>query len=295
MPRYEEYLAAIDEQRPTLVPHRERGEELTNVVFRLARGRTCHVRAVAAFDLLAALSSFTDDYALEPPRGLFAVDIAVSILARIRDEHCLCLPEQLDIALGCADGRPFEALLGLHTATRVLARGRDTRLHPSFQMSLDERLRRGEAIAPFHPDDALGGDPLGDTYHFWANVVGGVYAACPTNPRASRALVGGMLYAGPWLMHSVRETLFGSTLFCGTHARIDRLGLGLGRRFGRRVRAPVSRVPRPYTPGVLGLGWSSSVWRPVLADRSITRSSPPAGDPTSWLEASPSRSTPLRT
>lgn len=238
MPRYEEYLAAIDEQRPALVPHRERGEELTNAVFRLAQGTSCHVDSVAAFDLLAALSSFTDDYALEPPRELFAVDVAASILARIRHARCLFLVEQLEVALSCAQGCLFEALLGLHTATRVLARGRDTRLRPSFRLSLEERLSRGEAIAPFHPDDALGGDPLGDTYHFWANVAGGVYAACPTNPRASRVLVGGMLYAGPWLMHSVRETLFGSALFCGTHARIDRMGLSLGRRFGRGGGSP---------------------------------------------------------
>ncbi|MFK8001920.1 MAG: Mpo1-like protein [Polyangiales bacterium] len=232
MPRYREYLVALDAQRPTLVSHRERGDGLIDSVFRSTRGEVFRVGDVSAFDLLAALSSFTDDYAIEPPR-LFAVDVAVSILERIRGEHCLSLWEQLEIALRCAEGRPFEALLGLHTATRVLARGRDARLHPAFRMSLEERLHHGEAIAPFHPDDALGGDPLGDTYHFWANVTAGVYAACPTNPKASRAMVYAMLYAGPWLMHGVRETLFGSTLFCGTHSRIDRLGLSLGWRLGR--------------------------------------------------------------
>lgn len=236
MPRYQEYLVALDESRPRLTPHRKRGRALTATVFHAARGKRFRAEATSAFDLLAAVSSFTDDYTLEPPRELFAVDVALAILERIRGEHCLSLAKQLELALRCADGRPFEALLGLHTATRVLARGRDTRLHPEFQMSLEERLRRGEAIAPFHPDDALGGDPLGDTYHFWANVAAGVYVGSSTNPRAARGLVYGMLYAGPWLMQSVRETLFRSTLFCGTHARIDRLGLSLGRQLGRRFK-----------------------------------------------------------
>lgn len=123
----------------------------------------------------------------------------------------------------------------------MLARGRDTRLSDAFIMSLEERLERGKAIAPFHPDDSNGGDPLGDTYHFWANVAGGLYAGTQRSASARAAFVAVMLYAGPWLMQTIREGVFGSRLFYGNHARIDRLGLTTGLRLARAGSSEASR------------------------------------------------------
>lgn len=236
MPDFERYVEAVETLRPSFLrtnpPGPRLGEAFDVSGFRRAPRVDPTIRAT---DLVAALSSFTDDYGARPPRELFAVPVAESILDALRRERCLTVAEQLDLALGCAPGGSYDAFLGLHTATRVLARGRDTRLSPSFSIALEERLERGRAIAPFDPRDARGGDPLGDTYHFWANVCGGIYAVSPGVSRAQRSFVAGMLYAGPWLMRGVREATFGSPLFYGDHARVDRLGLSLGMALGRRA------------------------------------------------------------
>ncbi|MBX3247875.1 MAG: hypothetical protein KF901_11905 [Myxococcales bacterium] len=95
----------------------------------------------------------------------------------------------LAVIAGCLSLNPLGLAVGVVT-------GYD----PRFAMSLGERLARGRAIAPFHPDDARGGDPLGDTYHFWANVSAGLYAAGGHDRVLQRRAVRVSLRAGPVLM-----------------------------------------------------------------------------------------------
>jgi hypothetical protein len=232
MPRYREYVEAVEASRAGWRRTNPPAPALFAMMEGAGSGCAALVSTVRARDLVAAVSSFTDDYSSAPPTDLFAVPAALAILRALEHEEHIPVNEQLAIGLGVTSGELFTAVMGLHTATRVLARGRDRRLHPGFRMSLEERLERGRAIAPFHPDDSRGGDPMGDTYHFWANVLGGIYAGCPWLTTRQRAFVAGMLYAGPWLMRGVREMAFGSTLFYGNHARVDRLGLRIGLELG---------------------------------------------------------------
>lgn len=199
---------------------------------------------VSALRLLTALTSFVDDHDEVPVRELYEVDRALALLEALDGRRCYTVPEQLRLARTLAPGSSFESSLALHTVTRVLARGRDRRLHVAFALDLDERLRRGRAIAAFHPDDALGGDPLGDTYHYWANVAAGLYVASLPSYDPGRALVATMFVAGPTLMSTVRGGLFGNTLFFGNHARIDRMGFRHG----------LALAPRRSAAGVKGMG-----------------------------------------
>lgn len=48
------------------------------------------------------------------------------------------------------------------------------------------------------------------------------------------------LRAGPVLMSNVRERLFGSVLFYGNHARVDRLGLDVGIALARGLLEPTA-------------------------------------------------------
>lgn len=158
MPEWREYVARVEAMRPTFERTNLPGAALREVMREVVEARApARGREVSAIDLLTALTSFADDYTAEPPRRLFAVDGALAILKVFEDRACLTADEQLDVALEVAGSTLLEAVLALHTATRVLARGRDSRVHPRLALDLDERLALGRAIAPFHPDDARGG------------------------------------------------------------------------------------------------------------------------------------------
>ncbi|MEM9072633.1 MAG: hypothetical protein AAGE52_29265 [Myxococcota bacterium] len=276
MPRWADYVRYVQSQSSPV--ENSRGDALRSELCRMVLRRRPSIGDLCSTEaLLASLVSFTDDcdrkavfsgrsmpptgsesprvppmtlraslrskvrLVHEPARDAFAVPVALRLLEALPRAGALTVPDQLELALDLASNDLFQALLALHTTTRVLARGRDTCLHPAFALTLEERLSLGEGIAPFHPDDARGGDPLGDTYHFWANVIGGMYSV--RNPGAGGVLVRSALYAGPVLMRVVRQEVFGSRLFCGDHARIDRLGLSIGRAIGvASMRRSSSRV-----------------------------------------------------
>jgi hypothetical protein len=236
MPRWTEYVHMVESSRArierTNAPAHELGHELSAVVRRHAA--PSRPFSPSAARLVCALVSFADDYDAEPPLDLFAIEQATAVLDRIARARWATIPAQLELALEITRGELANAVLALHTATRVLARGRDSRLHQRFALSLEERMCAGRAIAPFHASDARGGDPLGDTYHYWANVAAGLYGG--EDREARRMLVAALMYAGPLLMSAVRGRLFGNVLFYGNHARIDRMGLAHGFCIGRMMR-----------------------------------------------------------
>ncbi|MCA9609197.1 MAG: hypothetical protein KC619_26530 [Myxococcales bacterium] len=234
MPRWPEYVARVQASRHDHDRWNAPGAALTARLLDVVHAaRPALGPAPVATDLVTALASFVDDYSVPPPRELFEVPLALRLLEALVDQRGLTVDQQLALALDLR-GELFPAVLALHTATRVLARGRDSRLHPGFALGLDERLERGRAIAPFDPSDARGGDPLGDTYHFWANVAAGLYSA--HEGRLRGPAVAALFLAGPALMTGVRERLFDNYLFFGSHARVDRLGLATGRACARAIR-----------------------------------------------------------
>jgi hypothetical protein len=116
-----------------------------------------------------------------------------------------------------------------------------------LRFELEERLTMGAAIAPFPKALAGDGDPLGDTYHYWATFAAGMCSVLDPGRVAPPAL-GAAFWLGPRLMETVRGGLFGRPLFCGSHGAIDRLGLAHGRAIARRAlrssRAPSSAHSR---------------------------------------------------
>lgn len=128
---------------------------------------------------------------------------------------------------------PLERILAAHALLRQVARGRDNNSLQSNQLSLQERLKFSATLAPFPPALSHGGDPLGDAYHYLANLAVGFASA------ASRSLAWGpvaLFAAGPTLMSAIRERTFGSVLFFGNHALIDHLGLCHGVALGLEAR-----------------------------------------------------------
>ncbi|MEM9190159.1 MAG: hypothetical protein AAGF12_13325 [Myxococcota bacterium] len=236
MPDNELYKARVEALRPMAERTNPPAHELARRFVSTCPDELAVDPSLRASELLAALSSFVDDYRSAAPRECFRVELAVGLLRALEGRSALTVVDQLSLGLTLSS-KVFDVVLALHVVTRVLARGRDRRLHPAFDLDLEERLRRGRAIAPFAAEDSEGGDPLGDTYHFWANVAGGMYAGVGEARRSPRWFVAGMLYAGPWLMAGIRERTFGNRLFYGTHEKIDRMGLRIGYRLGVRARS----------------------------------------------------------
>lgn len=228
---WERYVTSVEALRPSQVPQTPLRMQ-TAAIVALSNRRSLalpwHSGRVAHARLVAGLVSFADDYDGEPPSEILPAREAAAVLEMLRGRHDLDVTEQLHLALDVASS-PLGAALALHLATRVLSRNRDTRL--GLDLGLDERLELGRAIAPFDPSDSDGGDPLGDAYHYWANVAAGMHSAGP-GERLERALVSRLFEAGPHLMRTVRVGLFRRRLFYGDHARIDRAGLCHGQQAG---------------------------------------------------------------
>jgi hypothetical protein len=247
MPRWRDYRSLVEQQRAALSElDRDRESEGPLVPPLAARLSRCDWPALPPLSrIIGALVSFADDHDAPLPREMFPCAATLDFLARLAGASARSLDRerQLERALAL-EGDPWRALLVCHLATRLLARGRDRRalgrdahLVPSI---LERRFALGAPIAPFPSSLSRGGDPLGDTYHYWANVIAGVASV-----RASRRLCGrslaALFHAGPWLMVAVRERLFGSPLFYGAHAAIDRLGLAHGIALGSRRSSGVYR------------------------------------------------------
>jgi hypothetical protein len=183
--------------------------------------------------VVAALVSFTDDHEQPVPFDVLPRAETRALLDALASYvgPPLAPPGQLAIARRIA-ADPWTALLACHLATRQLARGRDTRaLGDDVPVAVEARCRIGACIAAFPAALSEGGDPLGDTYHYWANVIAGVTAASHGGWRGRG--VERLFRAGPYLMRVVREGLFRSRLFYGDHRHVDHLGLTHGLALGR--------------------------------------------------------------
>ncbi len=226
MPGWPVYRERIERERAShAVPAAPSVEALASVV----RGRA--LEPLPSADVVGALISFLDDHRAPFPKRCFPGDDAEALIARMNDAppHSIGPARLLELALE-RTGDAFRALLACHLAARQLARGRDQRAFRGPRLSLVERCDLGAAIAPFPDALACGGDPLGDTYHYLANVIAGVVAA---RDRTWGAAIARLFYAGPVLMSVVREGVFGNELFFGNHAHIDRLGLAHGLALAR--------------------------------------------------------------
>lgn len=240
MPGWVEYRARVERERPLTAVF----EEVTWQALAEVLGARPLVPIGPPDAIIGTLVSFTDDHgATLPDLACLGVE-AERLIESIRRHglHTLSPPKVLGLALEIAEDG-FRALMVCHLAVRQLARGRDVRAFGGRTLSLADRCDAGRAVAPFPPWIAQGGDPLGDTYHYFANVIAGVLSS---TARVRRAPVGAaialLFYSGPVLMHLVRERAFGARLFYGTHARVDRLGLAHGIALARRQRRIARRT-----------------------------------------------------
>jgi hypothetical protein len=250
MPKYPEYVAAVAELKRRVGAYNPPGNELGTALDELVTSRRSTVTAEFPWTpatvtwprMLAAVTSFTDDYTGPYPDEFFSRSQVYETTRRLTRQSSvlgrpLTIPEQLAISLDVCDDSAFAASATLHAASRMIARGRDMRALPALRLDLRHRLTQGATFAAFCEVDSKGGDPLGDTYHYWAMVVGGMWCGDVRRVRsvASRATAA-LFRNGADLMWLVRDRLFGSPLFFGRHKAIDRLGFDHGWMLAAKAR-----------------------------------------------------------
>lgn len=232
---------------------KERSRTPELAALRRVLGARCIEPRTDALRTISALVSFSDDHDVPLPAEVLPRDPARTLMVSIASHApgALGIDDQLALALALAPDA-WTALLACHLATRQLARGRDTRaLGTDVPTSVEDRCEAGLAIAAFPPELAAGGDPLGDTYHYWANVCAGVLAASRAVGQAWA--IERLFRAGPALMTLVRERTFGSKLFYGNHARVDALALDHGLGLADAYALPRTGARRGLM--LLGLGF----------------------------------------
>jgi hypothetical protein len=240
MPRWREYMAWTTELRDAAEVWNPPDIVLERRLVALATGPRddalpwADMSAPRSRRVYAGLVSFVDDYEGPYPEELFPAAEVHALRLALRGRP-RTIDEQLEAALATTGGRAFAAAILLHAATRLVARNRDSRA--LGDLAWTERALDAAWIAPFAPEVAGDGDAPGDTYHYWANFAVGMQAEIRGTlvPRA----VGAAFYAGPVAMTWIRGRIFRSTLFAGSHAICDRMGLAHGRavaRAGRRWR-----------------------------------------------------------
>ncbi len=187
--------------------------------------------------IVSALVSFADDHDAPLPSEALPRGSALALLTQLEGHAAsgappLSVAEQLALALE-VEPDAWTALLALHLATRQLARERDVRaLGEEARRGLERRCRAGCSIAGFPATLSRGGDPLGDTYHYWANVAAGVLAETLGGVPARGAAIARPSTRGPCAPARARASEAASS------TAITRRSIGSARRTD--VRSPLT-------------------------------------------------------
>ena len=184
--------------------------------------------------ILGAFCSFTDAHSGKIQQEYFPVELSTTFLSLVYEQFLkkgkpLNLFEQYELALVLADGNHLAAGILAHSAFRAAGRNRDTRVDIKFHFDMDTRIKLEQSVAPFDINFSPILNPLGDTYHFWAQFSAGMayyFKQKDTQIRASIFYV--IFYHAPSLIHIVHEKMRRMPVVFGLHSNVDRMGLRMG-------------------------------------------------------------------
>lgn len=196
--------------------------------------------------LAATVISFTDDHKGEIFLEYFPLKEMNLLIREIIRAYEITGTEtsignQYWMSLNYSQGHPLAASILLHAAYRAVARSRDTRVDKSLKFPVKNEqdpsepsmLSLARATASFEDGNDLD-DPLGDTYHFWAEyAIGMAIEFESAEGNRMSPLYSPLFFYGPNLMSLVREKVLRKTQAAGNHLYEDRTGLRLGKEIAR--------------------------------------------------------------
>lgn len=126
-------------------------------------------------EVLGTLAQFADYHDLALPKEVFPpeADVKEYIERVMHSEGRVTIPQQLEHLLEITDNNLLGAMHLGFIASRVMARGLETRPYPSLHIGEVELLAWNDKIAQFEKyTDLEKNDAPGDTYYFWTQMYG---------------------------------------------------------------------------------------------------------------------------
>ena len=204
------------------------------IIEALQNSKTKKISFFQSMDIFSTLICFIDDHSEDYPSFCFDKSAIINLIEWIKkSKNPLSVPEIIKSEILNSTIFTIDKLLIVHATLRLLARGRDFRAFSNFTLSLEERIQISKNIAPFEINVSNGGDPLGDSYHYVANLIIGITF---NNKSIFNKIPIVLFMLGPYLMKIIREYIFGNILFFGNHCKIDHMGLNHGIKISEFIK-----------------------------------------------------------
>lgn len=195
--------------------------------------------------LAGTIVSFSDDHQIPLATEFFPVDNMLEFLHQVKERYNTSgekqnVIDQFDIAMTLSDNHPIGAAVIAHGAYRSVARVMEKRVDDRLSFPVisekDEIALVSFAESTAHFEDPTYTDPLGDTYHWWGQLLAGTVFELSSSDSPIRAeAYRRAFYYGPPLMTIAREKIKGRKMVGGDHREIDRQALSLGKQIGELI------------------------------------------------------------
>lgn len=138
--------------------------------------------------------------------------------------------EQFEIAMRQGENQFMRSLLLAHSGSRAIARGSDNRAGFSYVL---KDLQKWEHCVGYFPYSLDGyGDPAGDTYHFWGQIVAGILATRIKNlaDRLWSPTYNLLFPNSSFFVKTLRKPEYNAPNDIFFHQAIDRTGFNIGKK-----------------------------------------------------------------
>lgn len=213
------------------------------------------LRRIKPSRLAASIIAFSNDHGEKTVTEFFPVDEIHTFLQSVKDQaeqagKQLSLVDQFDIALEQTNNNPVAAALLAHSAYRSVARSCDTRLDERLRFDVNSdsnpinmmSIARSTADFPIN-DKHDKKDPLGNTYHWWAQFSAGmIFSLLKKEYPLQVRTYNTAFFFGPELTQGIRNGILRMPLAAGDHKNVDKQGLRIGRSMGHLI---VNKIQPP--------------------------------------------------
>lgn len=178
-----------------------------------------------------------DQHKLDIDKAVFPVIGAREFVSEVIDvsdskKRQLTVLEQFEIAMRYGENQFLRSLLLAHSGSRAIARGSDSRAGFSFTL---RDLQKWEHCIGYFPYSLDGyGDPAGDTYHFWGQIIAGILATRTKNiaDHFWKPVYSLLFPNTSFFVKTFRKPEHNAPSDIFYHQVIDRVGFDIGKKLG---------------------------------------------------------------